>query len=122
MARVLLSGASPLWSELRSEENLELLARELRELLGVLEVSVVTDAVHPVLALDEHRDRVDVLGEALRLSDSLRRGATVLAGLDPGDLVGIPSDDPAVVERYARELLTGIDPEIAARLLDISSA
>jgi hypothetical protein len=39
-------------------------------------------------------------------------------GLDPGDLVGISSDDPLVVDRYVRDILDGIDGEIAARLLD----
>ncbi|MDH3422767.1 MAG: DNA repair exonuclease, partial [Gemmatimonadota bacterium] len=38
MMRVILRGSCPLWSELRTEEDRELLGRELRELLGVLEV------------------------------------------------------------------------------------
>lgn len=122
MARVILSGPCPLWSDLRAEEDRELLARELRELLGVLEVTVDTERVHPVLDLEEHRTRVDVLGEALRLAGALRRGETQLGGLDAGDFVGITSDDPAAVSRYVRELLDEVDGEIAARLLDTSSS
>ena len=118
MIRVALTGACPLWPELRTEEDRDLLADELADLLGALEVSVAADAVHPVLSLDEHRARVDVLGEALRLAGAVRRGESRLAGLEPGDLAGITSDEPAVVARYVRGLLDGIDGEIAARLLE----
>jgi len=121
MARVILSGPCGLWSELRSEEDRVMLARELRDLLGVLEVVVDADGVHPVLDLEEHRTRMDVLGEALRLASTLRAGEGTLGGLDPSDLVGISSDDPAAIDRYVRELLGEIDGELAARLLDTSS-
>lgn len=119
MVRVVLSGPCPLWSELRTEEDREMLSRELAELLGALEVAVVADGVHPVLSLDEHRTRVDVLGEALRLAGALRRGEARLLGLEPGDLAGLASDDAATVERYVRSLLDGIEGEIAARLLEV---
>jgi DNA repair protein SbcD/Mre11 len=118
MVRVVLTGPCPLWSELRTEEDRDLLSRELAELLGALEVAVVAEGVHPVLSLDEHRARVDVLGEALRLAGALRRGETRLRGLEPGDLAGAGSDDAAVVERYVRGLLDGIEGEIAACLLE----
>jgi len=121
MVRVILTGACALWSELRADEDRDLLARELRDVLGVLEVTVVADAVHPVLDMNDHRERIDVLGGALRLAGALRRGDTRLDGLDPGDLVGITSDDPSAVDRYVRELLADVDGEIAARLLDTSS-
>jgi DNA repair exonuclease SbcCD nuclease subunit len=121
MARIVLTGPSPLWAELRSEENREHLAHELAGLLGALEVSVSAEGVHPVLSLEEHSARVDVLGEALRLAASVRRGETRLAGLDPVDLAGVASDDPRAVERYVRDLLRGIDGELAARLLERSS-
>jgi DNA repair exonuclease SbcCD nuclease subunit len=121
MVRVALSGASALWADLRIEENRDLLARELAEILGALEVHVSTEGVHPVLDLEDHRQRIDVLGEALRLSAAVRQGAGRLEGLDPGDLAGAGSDDPAAVERYVRDLLEGVDGEIAARLLDTGS-
>ena len=122
MVRVVLSGPCALWRELRTEENRELLSQELAELLAVLEVVVSADAVHPVLSLDEHRARVDVLGESLRLAGRLRRGDARLSGLEPGDLVGIASDDPATLARYVQELMAGVDGEIAARLLEDQSA
>ena len=118
MIRVVLSGPCPLWSELRAEEDRELLGRELGELLGALEVVVSADAVHPVLPIEEHRARVDVLGEALRLAAGIRRGQRRLAGVEPGDLAGIGSDDPSTLARYVQDLLGGADGEIAARLLE----
>ncbi len=120
MVRVVLGGPCPLWSELRTGDDRDLLARELREILGTLDVVVAADAVHPVMALDEHRARVDVLGEALRLLSAVRRGEATLAGLDTGSLVGVASDDAASVQRYVRALLDGADGELAARLLEES--
>lgn len=122
MARVVLTGSCPLWTELRTDEDLDLLARELAELLGTLEVTVVADAVHPVMALEEHRARVDVLGEALRLAAALRGGEATLTSLDPGDLAGVTSDDPAAVARYVRRLVGEVDGELAALLLEKSGS
>lgn len=122
MARVVLGGPCPLWAELRTEEDLDLLARELAELLGALEVAVVADAVHPVLPIEEHRARVDVLGEALRLASALRRGEATLRSLDPGDVAGVASDDPATVARYVRSLIEDVDAELAALLLEEPAA
>ena len=115
--RVILRGPCPLWSELRTEEDNELLARELREILGGLDVVVAADDVCPVVSVDGHRPRTDVLGEILRLSDSVLRGEATL-DLDRSNLVGLTSDDPAVVEAYVRTLLSGADGELASRMLD----
>jgi DNA repair exonuclease SbcCD nuclease subunit len=117
MVRVLLAGPCPLWSELRSEEDRNHVASELRELLGVLEVTVLAEGVHPVLSLGEHAARVDVLGEALRLCEAVRRGGTRL-GIGPGDLASMGADDALGVDGYVRDLLEGADGELAARLLE----
>jgi DNA repair exonuclease SbcCD nuclease subunit len=122
MIRFVLSGPCPLWSTLRGEEDRDLLAREIQELLGALEVSVHAEGVHPVLALDEHRDRIDVLGEALRMAAAVRRGELHLGQLEAGELVGVTSDDPAAVRRYVKDLLRDSDGEIAARLLSSQPA
>ncbi len=117
MVRVILSGPCPLWPELRTEEDRDLLARELREILTALEVSVIAEGVVPVVPVEEHRGRTDVLGETLRLLDAVRRGAAT-PELDQGDLVGITSGDPAAIAAYARGLLEGADGELASRLLE----
>jgi hypothetical protein len=102
---------------LRTEEDRALLSRELREILGALDVVVVADEVHPAIAVEEHRLRPDVLGEILRLSDSVRRGDAKL-GIERSDLVGITSEDPAVLGAYVRSLLAGADGELASRVLE----
>jgi hypothetical protein len=118
MVRVVLVGPCPLWAELRTGEDQELLAGELRSLLGALDATVITDGVHPVVPIEEHRARTDVLGEVLRLSDTIRRGERTLTTLDPSTLVGVTSDDPVVVAAYVRGLLVDADGELAAHLLE----
>ncbi|MCH7991626.1 MAG: DNA repair exonuclease [Gemmatimonadetes bacterium] len=118
MIRVVLSGPCPLWAELRTNDDRDLLARELGEILGALDVVVITDGVHPVIPIDEHRLRIDVLGEALRLAEAIRRGEESLPSLDGSALVGLSSEDPGAVQAYVRRLLEGVDGELAARLLE----
>ncbi len=117
MVRVVLEGPCPLWQELRADEDVEVLAGELRELLGVLDVVVLADRVHPVVPVEEHRGRPDVLGEALRLLEEVRQGRARLDGLEPDVLAGLDSDDPDALERYVRSTLEGADAELAARML-----
>jgi hypothetical protein len=117
MVRVVLAGACPLWAELRDPEDRDMVGRELTRLMGALDVTVVADAVHPVVSVEEHRVRTDVLGEALKLVEAIRDGSGELEGLDPGDLAGVGSSDPAAVRAYVRRLLADADGEIAAHLL-----
>lgn len=118
MVRLVLRGACPLWSELRSIEDLDMLASELATMLGALEVTVSAGEVHANIDLDDHRQRTDVLGEVLRLTGSVRDGEATPSGLDAGVLAGAPSDDPASVAAYVRSLLHEAEGELAMRLLD----
>ena len=117
MVRVRLEGPCPLWRELRREEDRAVLARELTGDLDALEVTVVTDRVHPVVQVEEHRERVDVLGASLRALEAVRRGEATLSSLDPAELAGLPDPDPEAVGRYVRRLLEGMEGELAARFL-----
>ena len=119
MVRVALAGPTPLWQELRRDEDRALLATELREQMAVLDVVVQADGVHPVLSVEEHARRPDVLGEVLRLAALVRRGEERLS-LDPAALPGLGSDDPRAMERYVRDLLGGAEGELAARLLGLN--
>jgi DNA repair exonuclease SbcCD nuclease subunit len=117
MVRIRLRGACPLWPELQVEEDRDVLAGELQELLGALDVVVLTTGVHPVVPLDEHRARVDVLGEALRLAESVRKSEGRLRSVVSEHLAEGTLDDEASVDNYVRELLEEADSELAARLL-----
>jgi hypothetical protein len=99
-------------------EDQEMLGGELRQLLGALDVSVATEGVHPVVPIEEHRLRTDVLGEALRMCEAIARGETVLEHVEAGDLVGAGSADPVALRAYVRRLLTGTEGDIAALLLE----
>jgi DNA repair exonuclease SbcCD nuclease subunit len=121
MIRVVLSGPCPLWSELRAEEGSEHVAAELREVLGALEVTVSAEDVHPVVSLREYAARIDVLGEALRLCASIRRGESRL-DVAAGDLAGIGGEDARTVDEYVHTLLESADGELAARLLETPGA
>jgi exonuclease SbcD len=122
MVRIALKGPCPLWAELRNSEDRDLLATELRDILGVLDVVVTTAGIHPVIPIEEHRLRTDVLGEALRLCASVRCGDTTLPNLDRGQLVGITTDDPDALRDYINDLLDGAEGELAARLLEDSAS
>lgn len=117
MLRVVLEGATPLWRELRRESDLAVVATELRELTGTLDVVVLADAVHPVVPVEEHRARPDVLGEVLRLAEAVRQGDGVITGLAAGDLAGLTGEGHQALKRYVRRLLAEADGELAARLL-----
>lgn len=118
MVRVALEGPCPLWAELQSDEDRDTLSGELRDLLGVLDATVVTDGVYPVIPIEEHRTRTDVLGEALRLAEDVRAGRASLSDVEADDLAGAPGASRDAVDAYVRELLEGIDGELAARLLE----
>lgn len=122
MVRVILSGPCPLWRELRGEDDRRVLARELREMLDCLDVTIVADAVHPPVALEEHRARPDVLGEALRLLDAIRRGDARLETVGADALAGAPSEEPQALDAYVRRLLQDVDGELCARMLGVDGA
>lgn len=117
MVRVVLDGPCPLWRELRRAGDREVVAREVAGTLDALEVTVRADRVHPVVPVEEHRRRVDVLGASLRLLERIRRGDAVLETLDAEELAGAPGQDRQSVERWVRGLLDGAEGELAARFL-----
>ncbi len=117
MVRVVLEGACPLWKELRAEEDRLVLARELRGSLGVLDVVVIAERIHPVVPVNEHRIRKDVLGEALRLIEDVRSGRARLSGLEGDSLAGLATEGGDALDAYVRRILEGADAEVAARML-----
>jgi DNA repair exonuclease SbcCD nuclease subunit len=115
IVRVVLSGPTPLARELEEEEERSALAEELREALGVLDLVVWTHGTRPLPRAGDHRERQDVLGEALRLLDEVRSGRSVLPGLDPEQLAGPEARDR--LTQYVEELLVGAESELMDRML-----
>lgn len=114
MVRVHLSGATPLWKELGAGGDLEGLADDLADRLGALEVELRVGSVFAPVNPDEHRDREDVLGRALRLVEEIRQGAVTLPGLED-ELFGPGEDEEAAA--YLNRILAGADGELVSRLV-----
>lgn len=115
IVRVVLQGASPLWKTLTDPEEARIVADELCGVIGALDVAVESGRLHPVVAIEEHQTREDVLGEALRLVAEVRSGASL--PVTPGDLAGFEMERADDLEQYVRSLLEGAEAEILARLL-----
>lgn len=114
MIRVHLAGATPLWRELDPGEAAGGLAEDLAHRLGALEVEVRIGPVHAPVDPEEHRDREDVLGRALRLLDEVRRREATLPGLEEELFGPGAGEDPEV---YLSRILDGADGELVSRLL-----
>lgn len=113
MVRVRLEGPSPLWRELAQEEDRDHLARELEGALGALEVQIRAGRVHAPVRVEEHLEREDVLGMALRLVREVRAGRNSLPGLEE-ELAGAPGGDG--LQAYVAELLEDSEGELVSRL------
>ena len=115
MIRVRLAGPTPLWRELATPEERAHLAQELEERLGALEVRLWPEGFHAPVELDEHRDREDVLGAALRLAEGVRRGEVELRDI-ADELAGAGGRDRDLGD-YLAEILDGAQAELATRFL-----
>lgn len=116
LLRVELRGPCPLHRELSREEDRRVLEGDVAARLGLLAAEVRVGGVHPPVDPEAHRDRQDVLGEALRMLMELREEDEALLGLRPEELASAPRDEAA----YLRSLLEGLDAEVTARMLDRS--
>jgi len=116
IVRVMLRGPSPLWRELGDEDERRIVADELAGALGALDVTVEVAGLHPPVSIEEHRNREDVLGEALRLVAAVRANGGALP-LGPDDLAGFESGRSDDLDAYVRSLLRGAEGEIVSRLL-----
>ena len=114
IARVRISGATPLWRELSREEDQEHLAEELAQRLGVLDLTFQIGSVYPEIRAEEHALREDVLGQALRLAAAVGSGESTLTDL-PDDLIGYDEGEP--LDEYVRRLLHSGEEEILLRML-----
>lgn len=118
IVRVELTGPSPLASELARPDQLAELEAELRAELGALDLELRTSGLLPSHRPAEHRERVDVLGEALRLLEAIEEGRlddpAALLGIEPGELAGLEERDTGT---YLRELLQERAPALMETLL-----
>tara|TARA_Y100000590_G_scaffold24253_2_gene27600 strand:+ start:12351 stop:13589 length:1239 start_codon:yes stop_codon:yes gene_type:complete len=115
MVRVRISGATPLWQELLAEENQEYLANKLEEHLDVLEATIQIDNVHPEIRTENYISREDVLGQILRLMDTVRSGDITSADIPVDQLIGLENKDQ--LAEYIKALLHTGEEEVITRML-----
>jgi hypothetical protein len=115
IVRVVLTGPTPLARDLEDPDDRASLARELESAIGALDVDVWTHGTHTPAQPADHRGRIDVLGEALRLLADLQSGEAELPGLRADDLAGPEAREDLAA--YVRARLAGADGELVARLL-----
>jgi hypothetical protein len=114
IARIRLSGATPLWRELSEDDDQNHLRDELGYRLGLLDLTLEIGSVYPVVRLDEHQAREDALGQALRLVQDVRSGRADLTGLSPEQLIGL--EEPERIGEYVAEILDDGEAEIVSRM------
>ena len=118
IARFRFAGGTASWRRLGEEEERAALAHQIAGDLGVLDAEVQVGAVHPVIRVDDHRGRMDVLGTALRLIEEVRAGRATVPGLQAEELAGLDRPDAGDAVAYVRELLEDADGELVARMLE----
>ena len=121
MVAVELAGPSPLWRELREPEELETIAADLAERLGLLGCEVRAAKVRPPARVEDHAGRHDALGAALRLCREVREAGERL-GLSETDLAGFDPERDGSMDTYLQRLLEGAPEEILTRMLTAEGA
>ena len=118
VVRFSVSGGSPSWKRLSDEEERVTLAREAAEEIGLLDAEVQAGPLHPVVRVEDHLGRKDVLGTALSLLEDVRGGQTTVLGLPVEELAGLDRPDAMDAVAYVESLLEGADGELIARMLE----
>ena len=111
-----LAGPSPVWRQLREQEELEALEQECADCIWAMSVEIRAGRTHAVVPLEDHIDRQDALGASLRLCRRVAAGDDRL-GLTEADLAGFDRERHGSIERYLHRLLDGGTAEIMARML-----
>lgn len=109
-----LEGPSPLWNQIVDE--IEVLETGLADRIGVLEVTIRSEGLFPEAQVEEHFQRKDVLGVALRLAQAVRDGEEDLS-LGAEDFAGFESVRDGTLKGYLQRLLNGVPEEVVARML-----
>jgi len=129
IARVVLEGPCPLYTQLCSqtaqaypqEENIQILEEYLYDAMSFRYVEVVPDGLVRPVVPQSYRGQPHVLATALDIIEEARKDPQVLLKLKPDMLAGFPGGDTDDVIAYLRELLEGLDYEIATRMMEETS-
>lgn len=115
---VRLQGSCPMAEDLASRQPVEELEALLADHLSVTAVEVRTSELHPPIEIESHRREPHVLGELLRLISRYEEHPESIDRVAPKPLAGQTSSRDERI-RYLQGLISGLDREAAARLLDV---
>jgi exonuclease SbcD len=121
LPRVYLSGACPLYRELKSEDNLSFLQESLAEEMGLPWLEIKAERLFPPIDIEKYRQGPHLLAEALKLLARAKKDDDLLLSLAPPVLAGVEAGyvDSSREEKllYLRRLLQDMDKQIALRLI-----
>lgn len=112
-----LEGPSPMWGQLRDQAELDTIADEVGQRIGIVGAEVRAPRVHPRVRVEDHLERRDVLGATLQLVRDVISGGETL-GLADADLAGFEEERDGTLAAYLERLLEGGGEEIMVRMLD----
>ena len=112
-----LEGPSPMWQQLRDQAELDTIADEVGQRLGIVGAEIRAARVHPRVRVEDHLERRDVLGTTLQLVRDVVAGGETL-GLAEADLAGFEPGRDGTLAAYLERLLEGGGEEIMVRMLD----
>ncbi len=113
-----MEGPSPLYNELRDEDNIGDLEEYLLVSLGFRYVEVITEEVTRPVIPDKYKGQPHILGAALDILEKAKVEDDVLMNLKPERLAGCTARDSGEILSYLRDLLEGMEYDVAARLLE----
>ncbi len=122
--RIDLEGPSPLHRDWKDPQSISELVDVLGPSLGLIDLEIRTHKLRPVLRGEDYSDRVDVLGEALRMLREIREdgdaeSAARMLGLVREDLLGLGTDEGRDVDEYIRSLLQDGDSALLEALVEV---
>ncbi len=113
-----LQGACPIAEDLASRKPVEEIEALMADHLSVIAVEVRTSELHQPIEVGAHRGEPHVLGELLRLISRYEEEPESIDRVAPKPLAAQASSQDERL-RYLQKLLSGLDREAAARLLDV---
>jgi DNA repair exonuclease SbcCD nuclease subunit len=119
--RIVPTGPSPLAHELNDPQRRDDFERELMERAGLLEVQLRPHRLHAPYDLAALRQSPSVLQRGLELCERAAADDELLEHLAPAQLARFEGREaPSAAERraYLRELLAGLDAELAQRCVE----
>ncbi|KPU46223.1 putative metallophosphoesterase YhaO [Oxobacter pfennigii] len=114
--RGILKGSSPLYKELKNEENVEELQDSLKDRLGAVSFELICDDLQRSIDLKEYAGGTHVIGAALKILDDIKENPRLLLSLKPDSLAGFMGGNEEETINYLKSLLDNMEAEVVYRM------